>query len=163
MSSRSVALVTCILTLGCGTPPAPVPADAPISPDQLPPEDDALLPAWLDARSWESWDCQVEPHPAVGPSPHGMNRICQNVLVEGALGGSGDWPVGATLVKENFDDSGTLAAVFLETRRRAGPGRDAWYYLRRDALGGADVVNAGFCFDCHAGAPRDFVWSTVEP
>lgn len=120
-----------------------------------------MLDEWLAARSWETWDCEAAPHPATEPSPHGMNRICQNRLVTACLDDDRRFPVGATLVKESYDASGELFALFVETRISEDEGPDGWYFVRREVASGAVVDNAPFCASCHATSPRDFVWSTV--
>jgi len=157
---RSVSIVVVLgAVAGCDTPA--VPSDAPVSQDQLPPTDLTQLDEWLAARSWEDWDCEIDSHPATGISPHGTNRICQNVIVTRNLDGTGDFPVGATLVKESFDGGGNSFALFVETRLDAGSGPSSWYFLRRETASGAIVDNEAFCADCHARSRRDFVWSTV--
>lgn len=121
--------------------------------------------AWLAAKKYNAWDCQAESHPAVGVSPHQQNRICQNTLITQTLNGSGKFPVGATLVKETYDAAGQLAAFFVSKRVNDSEGTAGWLYYRQGIDGTVthNAVNQAFCAGCHSGAPRDAVFSTVQP
>lgn len=126
------------------------------------PADEAKIRAWLAARVYLDWTCQPAPHAPVGNSPHGANRICQNDLVTDALGGSGNFPEGATLVKELYSGD-EVTGLAVEVRANEGPGEDAWFFY--EILGDNEVANGigeSPCVGCHQAAPRDFVWSTVE-
>jgi hypothetical protein len=128
------------------------------------PADSSLIKAWLQSAVYTEWKCQLEPHSAVGVSPHGRNRICQNELVTDALEGaaSGPFPAGATLVKEIYEGD-TLSGLAVEVRANDGPGEDAWFFY--ELLGSSEIANGigeSPCVGCHDGAPRDFVWSTVD-
>lgn len=137
-----------------------------IDPDELPedraPDDVALFAAWLEEGAYKRWDCQAEPHPAVAPSPHGDNRICQNQIVTDASNETADFPVGATLVKEVYRD-GKLDLLAVETRIESGDPAQSWLYFEAR---GDEVLFAGLgiavCADCHANAERDYVWSLVK-
>ena len=131
-------------------------------PSDRAPASAAELGPWLDAAHYLDFDCEPAPHAAGDGSPHGDNRICQNNLVTDALQLRGDFPLGATLVKEQYTASGALAALSVETRINDAPGASGWLYYRRQ---GDKVTHSGvgepFCTGCHANAPRDFVWATV--
>lgn len=137
-------------------------ADSGTLPTDRAPDDVTLFNAWLSEGVYLDWDCQAEPHAALPPSPHGDNRICQNALVTNALAGSGEFPVGATLVKEVYRD-GKLDVIAVETRIAMGDPKTSWlYYEARDDEELFSGVGIDVCTGCHAGAPRDYVWSVVE-
>ncbi len=135
-------------------------ADAGI--DQVPPSDPTAIGDWLDAGYYQGWHCEMGSHPARPPSPHGPAHVCQNSIVDGAVSGSGQFPVGATLVKEQLDGAGNLFAISVEARTSSAAGSAGWFYYRRQ---GTMVTHQGqaqsFCAGCHGTAPRDGVWFLV--
>lgn len=149
-------MVLCVgMTAGLGCT-----SDGPSDPDEnIPPSDEAGVGVWIDSGLYLDWNCEPDPSPATGVSPHGTRRICHSPLVEADRDGTGQWPVGATLVKEQYDGTGVLAAISLESRVNDQEGDPGWLYWRR---AGTSVSNYGvgepFCTGCHAGASRDFVF-----
>lgn len=127
------------------------------------PADPADFGAFLAAERYNDWDCEPELHPSQEPSPHGMNRICQNDIASAALDGEGNWPVGTAFVKEQFNAAGELGAISVSVRESDAEGSAGWRFYR-EANGAVTNNNTGqfFCTNCHDGADRDFVWSTVD-
>lgn len=66
-----------------------------------------------------------------------------------------DWPTGATLVKDSYDDDGVLVAVAAMEKRNTG-----WFFAEWKPNG--RVLFSGTpdtCIDCHARSSHDHVWS----
>jgi hypothetical protein len=133
------------------------------------PLDDPQLPArgyedaiaWLEAGYYQSWTCEVEPHPARPGSGHRANRICNNDAMVRATDG-GAFPVGAAAVKELY--SGAAIVGYAVSRRvDDGAGGDSWYWFEGEP---GDVPfngeGEGTCVDCHNRAARDFVFTVLR-
>jgi hypothetical protein len=150
-----------LAALGLAIAAGPGCADSASDPpdENVPPSDEEGIGDWIDTGLYLDWSCEPDPGPATGVSPHGTRRICHSPLVEGDRDGTGQWPVGATLVKEQYDGAGALGAISLETRVNGQAGDPGWLYWRR---AGDTVSNYGvgepFCTGCHAGAPRDYIF-----
>ncbi|MBA3503990.1 MAG: hypothetical protein M4D80_38900 [Myxococcota bacterium] len=152
------------LLIGCGgtdevaenVPDAQVAVGDP----QLPPQGHALLKTWLAERHYESWRCEDAPHPARPPGAHGTNRICNNGVLSASANGT--YPVGAASVKELYQ-SGRITGFAVGLKLADGDAASSWYWY--EAYGDsviADGANRGICVNCHAGAPRDYVFTHVR-
>src|SRR4051812_8222218 len=93
-----------IVLVGCsGTPTPGDPADSGNPEAQLPPTSGATaLQAWLAKGYYKSWHCEGTKHDARPPSPHNVNRICNNEKITSQPAGPGEYPVGAAAVKELY-------------------------------------------------------------
>jgi hypothetical protein len=142
------------------------------------------LEAWLDQGYYKSWHCETGPHEARSPSPHGINRICNNAKVTAQPAGKGEYPVGAANVKELYDSTGaSIVGYSVAVHVSAGNDTSNWYwYERNPALGlpgkngssglVADGVgpNEGMtgtatervCTGCHAAAGSDAKHTTTD-
>jgi len=152
-------VVVLVALIGCS-------ADDPVaenSPDaqvgqadrELPPQGHSPLKAWLADGHYKSWACEEAPHPARPPGAHGTNRICSNAVLSSSLGG--EYPVGAASVKELWQNGRVTG--FAVGRKTT----DGWYWY--EAYGDnviADGVHRALCDNCHAGAPRDNVFTHVR-
>lgn len=163
-SIRSAILLTpwCLALAACGDP-GPASYGDPLTDPQVPARGHADVLTWLEAGHYQSWSCEAEPHGPRPPSPHGMTRICSNDALA-AANGEGPYPVGAASVKEVLDDAGAIRLFAVYRKVAAGTGGDTWYWYE----GSADdtIANGegdGTCTGCHAGAPRDFVFTVVPP
>jgi len=134
-----------------------------VPPPDGPPAASSEFLAFVDGREYAAWTCELAPHPAREPSPHGMNRICQNSIATAARDGSGPWPVGAASVKEQYDGGGNVFAFEISLKERSGSGPEAWRFWRGQGTRVTnDAVGASFCSNCHEGADRDFVFTVVR-
>lgn len=152
-------VVIALVTGGaCGDRVADDPPDAltiEASP-QLPPQGHAALKAWLAEGHYLAWACEDAPHPARPPGAHGTNRICSNAALSTSTAGA--YPDGAASVKELVqDDRITGYAV----GSKLASGRWYWYEAYGDSVI-ADGTNKALCDNCHAGAPRDAVFTQVR-
>jgi hypothetical protein len=142
------------------------------------------LEVWLAQGYYKSWHCEASPHQARSPSPHGINRICNNAKVKAQPAGKGEYPVGAANVKELYDSAGTtIVGYSVAVHVSAGNDTANWYwYERNPALGlpakdgssglVADGVgpNEGIagtatekvCTGCHAAAGSDASHTTMD-
>lgn len=130
------------------------------------PQNAALIAQWLTEGHYLDWRCEAEKHAAREPSPHGINRICQNTIASDAIPGTGNFPVGATMVKEQYGSSGdTVLAIEVSVRENETDGANGWRFWRGQGEGFArvtqNVVNDDFCAGCHESAERDFVWTPL--
>jgi hypothetical protein len=155
-------LLAISLTAACASPgtSVPEPDDTEHDLGEIPPQGRAALVAWLADGHYLSWNCEPDPHPARPPGAHGSNRICSNA----ALAGSSDgiYPVGAASVKELFS-GGAITGFAVGRKVTTGSDAASWYWY--EAFGTnvvADSVGAGLCAGCHAGAPRDNVFTQVR-
>ena len=126
---------------------------------QLPPRGHAALKAWIAADHYKSWACEDAPHPARPPGAHGTNRICSNTAL--SMSASGTYPIGAASVKELYS-SGSISGYAVGIKIADGDAASSWYWY--EAFGDsviADGVNKGICVNCHADAPRDYVFTHV--
>jgi hypothetical protein len=129
---------------------------------QLPPRGHADVLTWLEAGHYLGWACEPDAHPSRAGSGHGPNRICTNDTLLAAAAGTGAFPVGAAAVKEVFDDAGDIRLFAVYRKLRAGTDGNSWYWY--EGLGDHVIANAegdDTCTDCHARAPRDFVYTIV--
>ncbi len=145
-----------------GDPGDPAPDAAPGDPGdaQRPPQGHAALVGWLEAGHYKAWACEPAPHPARPPGAHGMNRICTNAALSATA--DGPYPIGAAAVKELYRN-GAVAGYAVGLKIAAPAAGSSWYWY--EAVGSsviADRVDQGLCSSCHAGAPRDYVFTRVE-
>jgi hypothetical protein len=157
----STLLVLALTNAGCTDDPGQASFGDDLQDAQVPPRgfDDVLT--WIAAGHYLTWNCEPEPHAPRPNSGHGRNRICSNEALS-AAGSDGTFPVGAASVKEVFDSAGgiRLYAVYRKVEDRAGG--DSWYWY--EGIDGDVIANsegASNCTGCHAGAPRDFVFTVV--
>ncbi len=161
---RSLPFVVYILT-GCGADAAPVDlTDAPVEEetplvvdDQSPPITHAELVPWLADGAYQTWACEAEAHPARPPGAHRINRICSNTLL--SMTAAGAYPVGAASVKELVQDGAVTGYAVVRKVTTT-----AWYWY--EAYGDnvlAEGRSITVCTGCHAGAPRDLIFTRVEP
>jgi hypothetical protein len=148
-----------VFAFGCDDGPTTV-GDV-VDDPQLPPRGSDDVMTWLEAGHYQSWACEPEAHPPRSPSAHGKNRICSNDLLAQASG-TPAYPVGATSVKEIFDDSGRLSLYAVSRRVDDGSDGGSWYWFEgsRDRIvsnGEGDST----CTGCHSRAPRDFVFTVI--
>ncbi len=74
-------------------------------------------------------------------------------------------PVGATAIKEAYDEEGNIANILVMTKQEAGydSANGDWYYEMRSA-DGTEVMNDGkieMCINCHtAAAAKDYLPGT---
>lgn len=167
---------------GCPAADAGCPAGCPamdggMGDAQTPPMgSDAVISAWLASGAYLAWKCETAGHAARSPSPHGINRICNNTKLSTTA--SGTYPAGAASVKEILvTDGGTAIrgyAIGLKLTGGASTGA-SWYWYEKDngmliANGKGDKVGNELtvCTGCHQGAGsdpqhsgRDFVYTQV--
>lgn len=158
-------LIVIALLAGCGTDTqvAGNPPDGadPQGDPQLPPQGHTPLKAWLEAGHYQAWTCEAEAHPARPPGAHGSNRICSNAALSASANGT--YPVGAASVKELYQN-GRVTGFAVGLKLAEGDAASSWYWY--EAFGNnviADGANRGICVNCHAGAPRDYVFTHVRP
>lgn len=130
-----LSLLLPVLLLACGTP-------ANVDDPELPPttgfED---VEAWLGKGYYKAWHCEGGPHDARSPSPHGINRICNNAKLTGFTSKS-EYPVGAAAVKELYNaDGGTIIGYAVEVHTSAGTDTSNWYWYERNPTLGAPAKN----------------------
>ena len=181
MSATAAVAVTSVTgctdnAAGC---PAACPAACPaVGGDaQTPPRGtDTVIETWLTAASYKGagWKCETAVHAARSPSPHGMNKICNNTELTATVAPA-IYSFGVASVKELYADDGTTVmghALTLKLQDGASDG-SKWYYYEK--TGGAVAFNGtgkkdntDFCTSCHAGAGmdaghsgRDFVYTQV--
>jgi hypothetical protein len=153
--------------------------------DQLPPTTGYKdVEAWLVKGLYKNWHCEMANHPARSPSPHGVNRICNNDMVMSQPAGPGEYPVGAANVKELYDDAGTnVVGYAVEVHVSAGKDTSNWYWYERNPTlnapaknGSAGLVADGMgptegvagsptdqiCTGCHSAAGSDAAHTTMD-
>jgi hypothetical protein len=183
MSRSRVAIVLLSLTAlaGCRgredaeeqtvpeTTPAPTPPPAPAPQTAVAPDTtESGLWAYLQSqnyRNWSKWPGKGELY--AGAEPHGMllttyvNDLARNALRNGAS----TMPRGAIIVKENYTQDSTLAAV---TAMQKVAGYDAshndWFWAKWNPNGVTEVSGrVGMCAGCHgANADADYLM-TARP
>lgn len=129
---------------------------------ELPPRGHDDLVTWLEAGHYLAWSCQDAPHPASTRSGHGANRICSNRLHRVHAGG-GPFTAGAASVKEVYDGAGNIRLYAVYRKVENGTGGDSWYWFegsRSEVI--ANGEGDGTCTGCHAGAPKDYVFTVVR-
>lgn len=141
------------------------------------------IQAWLAEGHYLSWTCEADPHPAsIAVSPHGMQRICSNDVM--SAHGDGEYPVGASAVKELTLDDGTIFGYAVSLHYQAGTGGDSWYWYEQvsadhpaphdengvvaDGIGSSGPA-LDICVSCHSAAGvdaahpgHDFVYVQVQ-
>jgi len=156
---RSVIL----LILAACSDPGPASFGDVVDDPQVPPrgQDDVLT--WLEAGHYMEWSCEPEKHPPAPGSGHGPNRICSNDALVAAANLDGVFPPGAASVKEVFEaDDSIVYAVYRKMEDAEGGNSWYWYEGTRDG----NVANGqgdDTCTGCHGRAPRDFVYTIINP
>lgn len=183
-SLSTVAVVAAVAILpGCADDEAGCPAacpagcPAPAGDAQTPPQgSDSVIGTWLAAASYKGagWKCEPAVHANRSPSPHGMNKICNNTKLTGTIAPA-PYGFGVASVKELYMDDGTTVAghafsIKLFDGESSGP---KWYFYEKMGTsvvynGAGKTDNADLCSSCHAGAGsdaahsgRDFVYTQV--
>lgn len=139
------------------------PAESPGPSDEVPPIESRAMEQWLDDGTYLEWTCEPALRPPRGESPHGQARICQNALLRDDEG-NGPYPLGAASVKEQGDND-VVEIVSVVVRGSEDDGGAGWYWWRRNERLGNVLLGdfgVGECTDCHAAAPRDFVFTRLE-
>jgi len=179
--------MTIAVAAACSSDDEPAPASSPVGAAgapatgvttlqvnaQTPPvtgKDD--IEAWLAKGDYKEWTCEKEPHNAKSPSPHGVNRVCSNLLVAQYKGQLADErPIGSASVKEIWDAAGEVIegyAVEVKTQATSSGGA-SWYWY--DRVAGNNVVADGFgdtgsaksiCVGCHIASGTDAEHITSE-
>lgn len=155
----ALVMAASALVMGCSDP-GPATLGDPLDDPQVPPRGSDDITTWIAAGHYQDWACEPAPHAPRPPSPHGSNRICSNDALAASTG-DGPYPVGSAAVKEIY--SGNEISLFAVYRKvEAGDGGSTWYWFegtKDDVI--ANGVGDGTCVGCHAGAPRDFVFTPV--
>ncbi len=183
-SLSTVAAVTVVATMaGCAGDDAgeaagcPAACPAAAGDAQTPPQGtDAVIRAWLTAGSYKGagWKCEPAVHANRSPSPHGMNKICNNTKLTASVA-PGLYEFGAASVKELYMSDGTTIAGYATTLKLVDGDSDGsrWYFYEEMAgtviaNGKGTADNSDLCAGCHAGAGsdaghsgRDFVYTQV--
>lgn len=150
------------LTAGCmssGTTMMEEPANTDPDTGEIPPQGRAAVAEWLADGHYLAWACEDQPHPARPPGAHGTNRICSNAALSALTAGT--YPVGAASVKELYSN-GEITGFAVGRKITAGTDAASWYWY--EAFGTsvvADGAGVSLCAGCHAGAPRDNVFTQV--
>ena len=122
----------------------------------------AEIEAWLKAGAYKDWACEASPHASRPGSGHSANRICSNGKLSEDTG-SGAYAVGAAGVKELFDSGGNINGYAIYAKVKPAEGGDTWFWYER--IGSSIIANGvgvSLCMGCHAGAPRDHVFTQVK-
>lgn len=183
-SLSSVAVVaTTTVSAGCtdnaaGCPAAcPAACPAPAGDAQTPPQgSDTVIEAWLATGSYKGagWKCEPAVHAGRAPSPHGMNKICNNTALTNTVAPA-IYSFGVASVKELYmADGTTLAGHALSLKLQDGASDGSkWYFYEKlgttvAANGRGKQDNSDLCSSCHVGAGsnaghsgRDFVYTQV--
>lgn len=187
MKSLTLTLILTAAASACGSssdaPASASPSAA--SADELPPTTGYKdVEAWLAKGAYKSWHCEAAPHPARSPSPHGINRICNNSKIRAQAPGPGEYPVGAAAVKELYDEAGAkIVGYAVEVHVSAGKDTSNWYWYERNPTlnapaknGSAGLVADGIgpnegvagmptekvCTGCHSAAGSDAAHNTTD-
>jgi hypothetical protein len=130
---------------------------------QVPPRGYVDIETWIEAGHYQTWNCEPDRHPPIAGSGHSANRICSNDALVAAANGDGAFPVGAASVKEVFSgDEIVNYAVYRKMTETTGGA--SWYWF--EGIGDdvvANDIDDDTCTGCHGGAPRDFVFTIVNP
>jgi hypothetical protein len=121
----------------------------------------ADVDAWLARGDYKRWKCESAPHDGRGSSPHKQNRICSNGKLSATT--DGNYPVGAANVKELYE-GGAVKGYAVMLKIKEGAGGANWYWFERLPSGSypANGPDDGTCTGCHAGAPKDSVFTQVK-
>ncbi len=159
--------------------------EASVDDPQLPPTTGFKdVEAWLGKGFYKSWHCESANHAARSPSPHGINRICNNAKITAQPPGPGEYPVGAAAVKELYDAAGTtIIGYAVEVHTSAGNDTSNWYWYERNPSAGAPAKNGSaglvadgigpnegvagsptekICTGCHSAAGSDAAHNTTD-
>lgn len=164
-------LVALALLAGCGDDGSSTTDDGPEDATQVPPTTGKVaMREWLAAGHYKQWVCEADAHDAtIGVSPHGKQRICSNDAL--AAHGDGEYPVGASAVKELYDAEGASIIGYAVYRHvKAGTDGGSWYWYEEvpadhpaphdkdgivaDGLGDAGPAMS-VCVSCHQAAGSD--------
>jgi hypothetical protein len=153
-------LALLVVLVGCGDGPTTL--GDPLDDPQIPPRGSDDLMTWIETGHYLAWSCETDVHPPRPGSAHGPNRICSNDALVASTG-DGQFPVGSAAVKEVY--SGEALRLWAVYRKvDAGGGGASWYWFegtRTDIAANGEGESG--CTGCHSGAPRDFVFTVVEP
>ncbi|MFT3841522.1 MAG: hypothetical protein QM723_31330 [Myxococcaceae bacterium] len=180
---RLLPLLSSFVLVACGSSSG---TDAGDDVTQLPPTTGAAaVEAWLADGHYKAWHCETDKHAARAPSPHGVNRICNNAKLTAQPAGPGEYPVGAAAVKELYTaDGGTeIIGYAVEVHVSAGKNTSNWYWYEKNPAVGAPAKNgeAGLvadgvgpnegisggptdmiCTGCHSAAGSDAAHTTTD-
>lgn len=185
MHLRSLFLAAPLFLFACGPQTSGPDASVSLDDPQLPPTSGFVdVEAWLAKGHYKSWKCESAPHAARSPSPHGINRICNNAKLTAQPAGPGEYPVGAAAVKELYsDDAGTIIGYAVEVHTSAGKNTANWYWYERNPTLGAPAKNGSaglvadgvgpdegvaggptqqICTGCHMAAGADAAHNTTD-
>ncbi|MBX2810727.1 MAG: hypothetical protein KTR25_02910, partial [Myxococcales bacterium] len=132
--------------------------------DQVPPQGEALIDAWLAEGVYQQWACEDEPDLGRVEGPHGVNRVCSNDVIAQDTEGVAPWPAGAAAVKELYDEAGENLLgriVYLKTKNYSASGANWYWYAKSGDVLGVDGLDVAGCTGCHVNAPRDLTYITV--
>lgn len=120
---------------------------------QRPPTSSAeAIDAWLAAGHYRQWTCEAI-RPSRPPGGTAPMRLCSNAAMSGH--GAGEYPIGATNVREIYDASGARMVTRAVTTKVATGSGNAWYWFERRESG---LVASGLgdsgpatraCVRCH--------------
>jgi hypothetical protein len=129
----------------------------------VPPTTNAAdIESWLAGGSYKSWHCEMQASSKTGGTAgihvHGTTRICSNNALSGFTG-TGEFPVGASAVKELWSSSsGQVIGYSVYTHTAAGDGTSCseYFYYERAGTGAPYIgLGNGTCTSCHGRAGSD--------
>ncbi|HET9623980.1 MAG TPA: hypothetical protein VFP84_21560 [Kofleriaceae bacterium] len=159
---RKIALTASLLAFVACTDHGPPGVGDDLTDPELPARGLDDIQTWLAAGYYKAWACELVMRPMRSPSPHGYARVCNNEVLHAAISaGSGQFPVGAASVKEEYE-AGKLVGFAVSRRLDDGADGNAWYWYERNAEGTfANSAGSGNCTGCHGDAKRDYVYTLV--
>ena len=157
---------------GCPAAEAGCPAaSTPGSAQEAPTGTQASIDAWIAKGEYKAWKCETAVRDGMSPSPHGKQKVCSNDKASAA--GAGEFPVGASNVKELYDAAGTTIIGYAIEQKMSAGGGGSWYWFERNADGlvangyGTAGPPKDICVGCHSLAGpnhfgHDFVFTQVK-
>ncbi|MGD8289293.1 MAG: cytochrome P460 family protein [Gemmatimonadota bacterium] len=115
-----------------------------------------------DVAYTSNWDLWPETDPYYeGQEPHGMllTTYVNDAALEGIQpmmsGDADEMPLGAVIVKENYQPDSTLASVTVMYKARQYDAEHGnWFWMKRAADGSVPASgHVGSCIDCHEDGP----------